>query len=446
MSKLRVEVPVAFKPLLSPARYLGAWGGRGSGKSHFFAQLIVLRCLAAKTRVVCIREVQLTIRDSVRQLIIDKIIKLNLGAYFEILDSEIRGKNGSLIVFRGMQSYNADSIKSLEAFDIAWVEEAQTLSQVSLDLLRPTIRKEGSQLFFSWNPRHRTDAVDVFLRKNPHPDAIVIMANWRDNPWFPDVLKREMDHDKATDPDKAEHVWEGGYGLQAGAILGRWVSAAEKEGRIHDDVSFDRHGNGIEISSDLGWRDTATWWFWQRRVGGFAILDYMAESGMEAQDWIIMLEQRLASHGWPLAKIWLPHDARTRTFASKHSAIEQFAGKYGAGRVGVVSKTAIADRINAARTIIKRCEFHATNCETGLDGLRAWEFEYNHELQVFTKEPLHNWASHPADGFSYGCQIMQGLVPPVEKKAVVIDTRTPTIGEMQRDMERRRRSRAGGRI
>lgn len=439
---LNVDIPRKLVPMLQPARYKGLYGGRGGAKSHFFAEQIILRCYARMTRVVCIREIQLTIKDSVRQLLVDKIAKLGLGSHFTVLDTEIRGKNGSLIVFRGMQSYNADSIKSLEGFDIAWVEEAQTFSQVSLDLLRPTLRKPGSELWFSWNPRHRTDPVDKFFRKSPHPEAIAILVNWRDNPWFPDVLKREMEHDKATDPDKAEHVWEGGYGLQAGAILGRWVSAAEKEGRIHDGVSFDKSGPGIEISSDLGFRDTATWWFWQRRVGGFVILDYIADHGMEAEDWILVLEQRLGEHGWPLAKIWLPHDARTKTFQSKHSALEQFAGKFGASRVAIVAKTAIADRINAARTIIKRCEFHATNCEQGLDGLRAWEFEYNHELQVFTKEPLHNWASHPSDGYSYGCQVMQGLMPPEEKKPAEIDTRVPTIGEMVKDMERRRR--AGG--
>ena len=191
MSTLRISVPRKLKPLLGPKRYKGAYGGRGGAKSHFFAEQVVLRCLVRPTRVVCIREVQNSIKDSVRQLLIDKIEKLGVSTAFEVLESEIRGPNGSLIVFKGMQSYNAANIKSLEAYDIAWVEEAQTLSQHSLDLLRPTLRKEGSELWFSWNPRFKTDPVDAFFRKSPPEDAISVLVNWRDNPWFPDVLRRK---------------------------------------------------------------------------------------------------------------------------------------------------------------------------------------------------------------------------------------------------------------
>lgn len=438
---LRVDVPRALAPLLKPARYKGAYGGRGGAKSHFFAEQAIIRCYAKPTRIVCIREVQNTIRDSVRQLLVDKIRKLGLGSHFDALDNEIRGKNGSLIIFRGMQSYNADSIKSLEAYDIAWVEEAQTLSAMSLELLRPTIRKEGSELWFGWNPRNRTDAVDVFFRKSPHPDAVSVHVNWRDNPWFPEVLRKEMEHDKETDPDAAEHVWEGGYGLQAGAILGRWVGAAEKEGRVHTRVERDRNGPGIEISSDLGWRDTADWWFWQRKIGGFSLLYHFGASGMDASDWMQWLDETLESRGWPLGRIWLPHDARTKTFQSKHSAIEQFAAHYTTNKVGIVEKTSIADRINAARTIIKRCEFHEKDCEKGLDGLRAWQFVYNPDLQIFTKEPQHDWASHPSDGFSYGCQVMQGLSPPPEPETLrPLPVNPMTMADLESYYERKNRS------
>lgn len=428
-TRIRVEVPRALKPLLAPRRYKGAYGGRGSGKSHFFAEQVILRCFMRHTRVVCIREVQLTIRDSVRQLLIDKIAKLGLGDYFQVLDTEVRGPHGSLVIFRGMQSYNAESIKSLEGFDLVWVEEAQTLSQVSLDLLRPTIRKPGSELWFSWNPRHRTDAVDQFFRKRKHPEAVSVLANWRDNPWFPDVLRMEMLDDAGNDPDKAEHIWEGGYGLQAGAILGRWVSHAEKEGRVHDGVAYDPKGAPIEIAGDIGFRDTAAWWFWQRKIGGFSVLKYLGDSGMEAADWIERLNGEIEAAGWRLGRIWLPADARAKTFASKHTAAEQFAKAFGIGKVGIVEKTSIADRINAARTVIKRCEFAETACEKGLDGLRAWEFDYDPDLQVFRKEPLHNWASHPGDGYSYGCQVMQGLAPPVEQPKAD-PTKPPTIGAL----------------
>jgi phage terminase large subunit len=412
LSTLRIETPRAFLPLLQPARYKGAYGGRGGAKSHFFAELLLERCYAERLRAVCIREIQHSLRDSVRQLLVDKIQKLGLGTFFEVLDAEIRGRNGSLIIFRGMQSYNAETIKSLEAYDIAWVEEAQTLSEVSLSLLRPTIRKEDSELWFSWNPRHRTDPVDLFLRKRRPANAVVIPVNWRDNPWFPEVLRAEMLGDKEADPDMAEHVWEGAYGMQHGAILSRWVDRAERDGRISDAVEYESDGRGIEISSDIGYRDTATWWFWQRRINGFALLDYDGDSGLDAGDWIERLQNRLNERKWKLAKIWLPHDATHRVFQTKHSAVEQFAKAFGLGKIGVVPLCSVANRINAARTVIKKCEFHKTRCETGLDGLRAWRYDWNPDTQTFSREPVHDAASHPSDGYSYGCQVMQTLPAP----------------------------------
>ena len=208
----RIHVPRAFKPLLEPARYKGAHGGRGSGKSHFFAELLVARCLQQKTDAVCVREVQKSLAQSVKKLLELKIHALQVADRFDIKQDFIGTHYGGRIIFQGMQNHTADTIKSLEGYDVAWVEEAQTLSQRSLDLLRPTIRKEGSELWFSWNPNAETDPVDVLLRgESPPPGSIVIQANYRDNPWLPDVLKAEVDYDQRRDPDKFAHVWLGGY-------------------------------------------------------------------------------------------------------------------------------------------------------------------------------------------------------------------------------------------
>jgi len=212
MSELRIATPRWALPLLNPSRYKGAWGGRGSGKSHFFAEAAVERCIMGKTDIVCVREVQQTLSQSVKKLIEGKIEDLGVGHLFEIQRDAIHGKNGSQIIFRGMQNFNADNIKSLEGFDVAWVEEAQTLSQRSLDMLRPTIRKPGSELWFSWNPNEETDPVDMLLRgDNPPPDAIVVRVNYQDNPWLPDVLMAELRYDQSRDPDKFRHIWLGEY-------------------------------------------------------------------------------------------------------------------------------------------------------------------------------------------------------------------------------------------
>lgn len=210
--RLEIQTPEVFEPLLQPARYKGAWGGRGSGKSHFFAELLIEQQIIRKADAVCIREVQRTLNQSVKKLLETKIQALNVGAYFEVQDKRIISKNGGVTIFEGMQNHTADSIKSLEGFDVAWVEEAQSLSQRSLDLLRPTIRKAGSELWFSWNPRHETDPVDVLLRgEHPPPGAVVVKANYRDNPWLPEELRAELEYDQKRDPDKFAHVWLGEY-------------------------------------------------------------------------------------------------------------------------------------------------------------------------------------------------------------------------------------------
>lgn len=435
MSILRVEVPRKLKPLLVRSRYKGAYGGRGGSKSHFFAEQIILRCLQSATRVVCIREVQNTIKDSVKQLLIDKIRKLGVSAAFEVLEGEIRGPDGSLIVFKGMQSYNADNIKSLEAYDIAWVEEAQTLSQHSLDLLRPTLRKEGSELWFSWNPRYKTDPVDIFFRKSPPTGAVSIRINWVDNPWFPDVLRKEMEHDFQVDPDKAEHIWNGAYGAGQGAILAKWVNQAERDGRINDDVVFDIFGSPIEVSSDIGFRDTASWWYWQRSVGGYSLLKYEGDSGLDADDWIPRINESIKSLGAKeVGQIWLPQDAKAKTFQSKHSSMEKFLAGFGCDKVSIVPPSKKLDQISAARDVIQKCAFNKTHCEDGIDGLTAWEFEWNEDTNVFSRDPIHNWASHPSDSYAYGCQVMQLAAPPPkdpdEMRGFSVGQNTVTLDEL----------------
>lgn len=212
MSQLEIQTPRVFKPLLIQARYKGAHGGRGSGKSHHFAEALIEQCLLKKTHAVCVREVQESLNQSVKKLLEEKIESLGVGKAFTVQYDKILGNNGSLIIFQGMKNHTAESIKSLEGFDIAWVEEAQSLSQRSLDLLRPTIRKPDSELWFSWNPNQSTDPVDVLLRgDNLPPGAVVVKANYRDNPWLPAVLKAELEYDQRRDPDKFAHIWLGEY-------------------------------------------------------------------------------------------------------------------------------------------------------------------------------------------------------------------------------------------
>jgi phage terminase large subunit len=212
MSELRIKVPEVFMPLEGAHRYIGAHGGRCSGKSHYFGERWLRENVAERLDVVCLRETLKSLEFSVKKLLESKISTFNAGAYFEVQDRRILSVHGGVTIFEGMQNHTAESIKSLEGFDRAWFEEAQNASDKSLTLLRPTIRKPGSQLWFGWNPDLETDPIDLLLR-GPElpPDASVIQANYMDNPWMSDEMRAEMEYDKRRDPDKYAHVWLGNY-------------------------------------------------------------------------------------------------------------------------------------------------------------------------------------------------------------------------------------------
>lgn len=425
MSTLKIDIPRWAQDFLAPSRYKAAYGGRGSGKSHFFAEHAILKHIQDPNRsTVCVRQIQKSLDQSVKRLLESKIEKFNAGYYFRVLDAKIESSQGKgLIIFQGMQNHTADSIKSLEGYKCAWVEEAQTLSAYSLQLLRPTIRVPNSELWFSWNPRYRSDAVDKFFRgKNPPQNAIIKRVNWQDNPWFPEVLRQEMQDDYERDEDVAAHIWDGDYGITQGAILAKWMLKAEKSGRVNDDVVFDRQGHGIVVSADLGFRDTAAFWFWQPCLGGVRVLAYDSDTGLDADDWIPRLNDKiteLAGPGNKLSKIWLPHDARAKTFQSKETTAEKFIKAFGVDKIGIVPVARKSDQISASRSMIPKCEFNKTLCDDGIAGLNAYEYEYNEETGILSKEPRHDWASHPSDAFHYGAQVLAELQPkPQDTKPV----------------------------
>lgn len=226
MSVLNIPTAEVFAPLLVPSRYKGAFGGRGSAKSHFFAELVVDHSVGTPgLRTVCVREVQKSLKESAKRLLEDKIAALGVGRHFNVLNDRIETPGGGLIIFQGMQDHNAESIKSLEGYDRAWIEEAQTLSERSLELLRPTIRNPGSEIWASWNPRNAKDPVDQLLRGSSCPDnAIVVRSNYTENPWFPKELEAERLHDLKFKPDRYAHIWLGEYEPAAvGAIWTRQV-------------------------------------------------------------------------------------------------------------------------------------------------------------------------------------------------------------------------------
>lgn len=401
--KLSIPTARVFLPLLEPARYKGAHGGRGSGKSQFFGELLVEECLATKgTLAVCIREVQKTLAQSSKRLVESKIREMGVGSEFRVFNEKIETPGDGIIIFQGMQDHNAESIKSLEGYRIADVEEAQTLSARSLALLRPTIRTPGSQIWFRWNPRRRTDAVDEFLRVKKPDNSIVVKANWRDNPWFPKELERERQLDLKLYPDRYEHVWEGDYARAfEGAYFAGLLLAAKQEGRIGR-VAKDPL---IQVRAfwDLGGRgmksDATTIWIAQFIGREIRVLDYYEAVGQPLAAHVAWLRER----HWDKALCILPFDGapvNPIADASWQTALE--AAGFNVEVIPNQGAGAAKMRIEAARRLFGSIWFNADTTEPGRDALGYYHEKKDDERNIGLG-PEHDWSSHCADSFGLMC-------------------------------------------
>lgn len=389
-----------FQPLLTPSRYKGAHGGRGSAKSHFFAgNMVRMAMLRPGFRGVCIREVQRSLKESAKRLIEDKIQAFGLGQHFEPMEGEIRTPGGGVIIFQGMQDHTSESIKSLEGFNAAWCEEAQSLSRRSLAMLRPTIRAPGSELWFSWNPTRKADAVDALLRgPSPPTGAIIVKANWSDNPWFPAELEQERADDQRDRPDNYDHIWEGGYAtVTEGAYYAAALTAAKQQGRIGR-VAADPLMT-IRLFVDIGGTgarsDAFVIWAVQFIGREVRVLDYYEAVGQP-------LDAHLAwcrGHGYTSdrAQFWLPHDGATndKVYAVSYESSLQDAG-YKVTVIPNQGKGAASARIEALRRLFPSMWFNADTTEAGRDALGAYH-EKQDEKRNIGLGPEHDWSSHAAD-------------------------------------------------
>jgi len=409
-STLDLKTAGVFVPLLAPARYKGAWGGRGSGKSHFFAEKLIDDSYCERGLLsVCIREVQSSLRDSAKRLIEAKLAQYKLGEAhgFKIYREAIRTPGDGIIIFQGMQDHNAESIKSLEGFGRAWVEEAQALSPRSLALLRPTIRAPGSELWFAWNPRHRTDPVDAMLRGPQLPTgAVVVRANWSDNKWFTAELEQERLDCLRMSPDQYDHVWEGGYARSvAGAYYAAQLAEARESGRIGrvraDPLMtlraiFDIGGTGAKA-------DAAAIWIAQYVGREIRWLDYYEAQGQPLATHVAWLR----ANGYGAALCVLPHDGATADRV--HDASYESALRQAGFAVQVIrnqGKGAANFRIEAARRLFPNMWFDEAKCAAGLEALGAYH-ERRDEARGIGLGPAHDWASHAADAFGLGAVAYQ---------------------------------------
>lgn len=401
---LQISTAGVFEPLLQPARYKGLWGGRGSGKSHFFAEAIIEDSIIEPgLRSVCIREVQKSLKDSSKRLIEDKISQFGLTESdgFKIYNEVIQTPGDGVIVFNGMQAHSADSIKSLEGFGRAWVEEAQSLSARSLMLLRPTIRGEGSQLWFSWNPRRKTDPVDRLLRGSELPtDAVVVNANWADNPHFTSVLEQERQDCLRLTPEQYDHIWDGGY---ATVLDGAYYAAAIQQAKLSGRISVVPADPlmTIRLFADIGGTgakaDSFSLWAAQFIGKQVRVINYYEAVGQPLATHLAWMRE----HGYTSdrAQVWLPHDGSSNDKVydvSYESALKQ-AG-YSVTVVPNQGKGAAKARIESARRTFGAVHFNEATTEPGLAAL-GWYHEKKDEARDIGLGPEHDWASHGSDAY-----------------------------------------------
>ena len=412
MTKLRIETAEVFAPLLQPSRYKGAHGGRGSGKSYFFAGLVVERCIQIPgTSVVCIREVQKDLKDSAKRLIENLIRRHGAVTLFDIKDREIITPGDGRIIFQGMKDHTAESIKSLEDFDVAWVEEAHTLRLRSLTLLRPTIRKPGSELWFSWNRTKKTDPVDVLLTgAHPPEDTKVVQANWSDNPWFPAELEQERRNDFSNRPEMYDHTWGGDYAkIVEGAYFMNQMLSVRNQGRIlrlaPDPLMTVQLF--IDIGGESSKSDAFVIWVVQWVDKEVRVLDYYERKGQSFQTHLGWLKSKgyipYPENDTQLyTEVWLPHDGE---HVYRYESWEQSFREAGylTRIIPNQGKGAAMLRVESARRLFPAVLFNDTkDVEFGISRLS----EYHERIDpkhLVGLGPQHDDASHAGDAFGMMC-------------------------------------------
>lgn len=393
---LEAEIPEAFEGLLEPHRYKVFYGGRGGGKSQTFAIVLLLEGMRRPIRVLCAREVQNSIKDSVKRLLDDEIDRLGLRGFYSSVENEIRGANGTMFLFYGLR--NMTSLKSMKGLTHCWVEEAESISERSLDILKPTVREEGSEIWFSFNPESVHSPIWTDFVVNPPPDALVRKVTYRDNPWFPEVLEDERVRCLRSDPDKYDWIWEGNPRLIAeGSYYGKLLQKAEDEGRIGK-VPVEPQLL-VNTAWDLGMSDSTAIWFFQFLPTGingeWRFVDYYEASG----EGFVHYAEVLAQKGYRYGTHYAPHDIAVRELGTGKSRLETARG------LGINFVTAknlpVMDGIEAVRQVLASAWFDREKCAKGLNCLYGYKREYDDARGTFRDYPLHDWSSHGADAFRY---------------------------------------------
>ena len=394
ISKLRIQTIDALEPFLDPHRYKVAYGGRGSSKSWGVARLLILKAYTKRERILCCRELQTSIDQSVHALLADQIHRLGLTTAFEIQAKKITClTTGSVFMFEGLKS-NVTKIKSMEGVTLVWAEEAEKIAKNSWDVLIPTIRTPNSEIWITFNPDDDLDETWVRFVEDPPPDCYSVQINYHKNPWFPEVLRNEMEYCRSKSEDDYEHIWLGKpRKAMKGAYYAELISVVWAEDRVQN-LPYDEQLSVI-TSWDLGWADSTVIWFIQVVASEIRVINCIEFKGTS----LPQIAKALKELPYLYSQHILPHDVKVHELGSgksRKSILESLGIP-----VTVAPDIAVNDGIQSVKSLLPRCYFDRTKCGEGLKALKRYRTKYNEERKTFDNKPYHDWTSDFADAFRY---------------------------------------------
>jgi phage terminase large subunit len=401
--KAKLQIPPKLIPAFNAkdVRYRGAYGGRGSAKTRTFALMTAVQgyrigMSGNSGQILCGREFMNSLDDSSLEEVKSAIRSVPwLEDYYELGEKYIRSKDGRInYVFAGLRR-SLDALKSKAKLVLAWIDEAETVSETAWRKLIPTVREHDSEIWVTWNPESKESATHKRFRQDPPSNSAIVEMNWQDNPWFPSVLEQERLEDKAKRPDIYDHVWEGDFLVHA---EGAYYNVEMREAKEQERIRIVNYETGIPVVTawDLGVGDSTAIWFAQFHGPEIRIIDYYESSGVGLDHYARVLQDK----GYIYGEHILPHDVRVKELGTGKSRLETLES-LGIRPVTIAPQLMVDDGIQAVRSMLKNCWFDAERCDRGIDALRQYHREYDDNGKVWRSRPAHDWASHGADAFRY---------------------------------------------
>lgn len=425
---MKLQIPEAFGFLFTPSRYKVSYGGRGGAKSESYGRALLAQGMSEPIGVLCGREIQKSIKDSVHRMLRDIVINDPFfNNFYEVFETEIKGKNGTFFIFMGLK-HNIQEIKSLKGIKRCWVEEAQGVSDKSWETLIPTIREPDSEIWVSFNPKNPTDPTWQRFVLEKDEDMIVREVGWQDNPYFPVVLEKERLKLKKKDPEAYAHVWEGKFDTRySGAVYAKYIN----QNQISDKIVYD-NTRPIYTAWDLGYDDATAIVFYQLARDEVHIIDYYESNFEDIQHYCEVLygatikvddrsmetgkilkwhfnaylDELRGSYDYTGGKHWAPHDAAYKLQAAQGRSITEQAGEFGI-TLDVIQSTNQQSSEQALRKVLPKCWFNAERTKDLVHALLNYHYEYDDDKKIYSKVPVHDWSSHGADSMELMARMWQ---------------------------------------